>query len=64
MLAIARALRPRGKLVVWSADPDDDFAARLAAAGLAVQSHRARASGGGGVRSGRGARHTLFVAGN
>ena len=64
MLAIARALRPRGTLVVWSADPDEDFAARLAAAGLAVQSHPARASGGGIRRSGRGARHTLFVAEN
>jgi spermidine synthase len=61
MLAIARALRPRGKLVVWSADPDADFAARLTGAGLAVQSHRARASAGG---SARGAHHTLFVAGN
>jgi spermidine synthase len=55
--ALFAALAPRGKLVVWSAGPDEAFASRLRAAGFAVdvQSVAARTAA-------RGGRHTLFVA--
>jgi spermidine synthase len=51
----ARALRPGGRLAVWSAAPDPAFAERLSRAGFAARVHGARAHGG------RGARHTVFV---
>ena len=52
----AAALRSGGKLGVWSAKDDRQFTRRLAAAGLAVETHTSRARQGG-----RGSRHTLFV---
>jgi spermidine synthase len=56
----ARALRPGGRLAVWSAGDDPAFAARLAAAGLEVETLRVRAHRGpGGGAS--GARQAIFV---
>jgi len=57
LAAIHRALRPRGVLGVWSAEPDSSFARRLARAGFAVTSTRVRARSGGS-----GPHHTVFVA--
>jgi spermidine synthase len=56
--AVHRALRPTGKLVVWSAGPDARFAQRLRAAGFGVEERESLAREG----TTRGARHTLFVA--
>jgi spermidine synthase len=56
--AMHRALRPPGKLVVWSAGPDARFAQRLRAAGFAVEERASLARGG----TTRGARHILFIA--
>jgi spermidine synthase len=53
--AAARALRPGGRLAVWSAGDDPAFASRLARAGFEVRTARARA------HRGRGARHAIFV---
>lgn len=56
-LAAARdALRPGGRLAVWSAAPDAAFAKRFASAGFAVTEHvvRARANG-------KGPRHVIWV---
>lgn len=53
---MTRALRPGGKLLVWSAGEDRHFSARLASAGLGVETVRARANRAGG------ARHVVFVA--
>ncbi len=55
-LAIAYgALRPGGKLVVWSAGEDPRFVSRMEKAGFAVQVLRPTAHGT------KGTRHTLFV---
>lgn len=51
----AAALRPGGQLVVWSAGPDEKFAARMRKAGFRVRLETAAAHGGSGVM------HTLFV---
>ncbi len=50
------ALVPGGRLVVWSAGPDERFTTRLAKAGFKVETHAVSAG------RGRGTRHTLFVA--
>lgn len=52
-----RALRPGGVLAVWSSAPDDRFAARLRKGGFTVAEQRVRAT-----RSGRGARHVIWLA--
>lgn len=52
---IARALRPGGRLAVWSAGGDAAFVGRMARAGFAARAIEARA------RPGRGARHAIFV---
>jgi len=57
-LAAARAaLAPGGVLAVWSAAPDAPFVNRLRKAGFAVEEKRVRAT-----RSGRGARHVIWLA--
>ena len=61
LAAAARALRPGGRLAVWSAGDDPSFAGRLTRAGFAASTERARAHGGGGRRP--GARHVIFVGG-
>lgn len=55
--AARRALRPSGVLAVWSAMPDDRFAVRLRHGGFAVEEKRVRAT-----RSGKGARHVIWLA--
>jgi spermidine synthase len=57
LAAARRALRPEGVLAVWSSAPDAGFTQRLARAGFAVEEVRVRAS-----RSGRGARHVIWMA--
>lgn len=56
---VARALRPGGRVVVWSTGDDPAYAARLARAGLEVATEPARARRSGGAA--RGARQVLFV---
>lgn len=51
------ALTPAGVLAVWSSGPDARFTERLAASGFAVEEVRVRAT-----RSGRGARHNIWLA--
>ena len=51
------ALRAGGVLAVWSAAGDTAFAKRLAGCGFDVATHRVRAR-----RTGRGARHTIWIA--
>jgi len=51
------ALRPDGVLAVWSAGPDHAFGERLRCLGFLVEEHRVRAHG-----SGKGARHTIWIA--
>ncbi|HSP97928.1 MAG TPA: spermine synthase [Candidatus Dormibacteraeota bacterium] len=55
--AVARALRPGGRAVFWSAAPDPAFMRRLAAAGFRATAIAARAYPTAKRRS-----HTLFVA--
>ncbi len=56
-LAAARdALRPGGRLAVWSSEPDERFTARLRRAGFAVTVEMPRAHGR------RGIRHVVWVA--
>jgi spermidine synthase len=57
LAAARRALRPGGVLAVWSSSPSLAFSQRLRRAGYQVQEHRVRAS-----RSGRGARHMIWLA--
>ncbi|MEE4300900.1 MAG: hypothetical protein V2J24_15785 [Pseudomonadales bacterium] len=57
-LATARAaLRPGGVLAIWSAGPDVPFVRRLRNAGYEVEEHVVRPH-----RSGKGARHYLWLA--
>ncbi|PJA59700.1 MAG: spermidine synthase [Rhodobacterales bacterium CG_4_9_14_3_um_filter_71_31] len=55
--AARRALRPGGVLAVWSVARDPAFTRRLRRAGFAVEENTVRAS-----TSGRGARHTIWIA--
>jgi len=57
--AAARALRPGGRLTVWSAGDDPTFTQRMKRAGFAARALPARAHEAGG--QGRGARHVIFV---
>ncbi|AOG01600.1 methyltransferase domain protein [Blastomonas sp. RAC04] len=57
-LAEARAaLRPGGVLAVWSSGPDPQFTSRLRKAGFDASEETVRAT-----KSGRGARHTVWIA--
>ena len=58
--AAARALRPRGRLAIWSAGDDRAFARRLVAAGFTVETFFERTQRHGGRA--RGARHVIFHA--
>ena len=51
-----RALRPGGKLAVWSAVIAPEFEQRLRRAGFTTEVHTARARGS------RGGRHTIYLA--
>jgi spermidine synthase len=55
--AAKHALTPGGVLAVWSSAPSERFAGRLAKAGFAVEEKRVRAG-----RTGRGARHVIWLA--
>lgn len=55
--AARHALRPGGVLAVWSQGPDSGFTGRLRKAGFRVDEARVRAS-----RTGRGARHVIWIA--
>lgn len=57
LAAARRTLRPGGVLAVWSSAPDEKFTKRLRQAGFAVEEKRVRAT-----RSGRGARHVIWLA--
>lgn len=57
LAAARRALRPGGILAIWSCAPDARFARRLAQSGLAVEELKVRAG-----RTGRGARHVIWLA--
>jgi spermidine synthase len=59
--AAARALRPGGRLAVWSAGEDPAFEALLGRAGLAARSVRVRAHRAAPGSSGRGAHHVIFL---
>ncbi len=52
-----RALAPGGVLAVWSVAPDNGFTRRLRQGGFRVEARTVRAS-----RTGRGARHTIWLA--
>ena len=55
-LGVARAaLRPRGRLAIWSADSDPRFAARMEQAGFTVEAVKARTHPTGGSWN------TLFI---
>jgi spermidine synthase len=56
LAAARKALKPKGLLAVWSAAPDDAFAARLAGTGFAVETVKTRAN------KGRGSWHTVWIA--
>ncbi|HTH28161.1 MAG TPA: spermidine synthase [Sphingobium sp.] len=55
--AALRALKPGGKLAVWSAYADNAFTARLRNAGFAVDECKVRATGGR-----KGAHHVIWIA--
>jgi spermidine synthase len=55
--AARRALTPGGLLAVWSSGPSDAFSRRLHGVGYQVEEARVRAT-----RSGRGARHVIWLA--
>jgi spermidine synthase len=55
--AARHALAPGGVLAVWSAAPDSGFTRRLRHFGFEAEARRVRAS-----RTGRGARHTIWLA--
>ena len=55
--AARRALRPGGVLLIWSAGPNAAFTRRLTDAGYRVEEHTVRAT-----RSGKGARHVIWIA--
>lgn len=57
LAAAKAALRPGGRLAVWSAHPDEAFTKRLKQAGFEVEEVRARANGKRG-----GARHLIWLA--
>lgn len=57
LAAAKTALRPGGVLAVWSSGPDHGFTRRLRDAGLATEEVTVRAS-----RTGRGARHVIWLA--
>lgn len=57
LAAARRALTPGGVLAVWSSAPDERFTKRLRHGGFAVDEKRVRAT-----RSGRGARHVIWLA--
>jgi spermidine synthase len=57
LAAMRAALKPRGVLAIWSAEPDARFANRLKRAGFTTEEVAVR-----GGRSGRGARHTIWLA--
>jgi spermidine synthase len=59
LAAARRALRPGGRLAVWSAGDDRGFTARLRRAGFEAHAHAVRAHLREG--RGRGARHVIFV---
>jgi spermidine synthase len=50
LAAAWQALRPGGRLAVWSAAPDRDFGQRMARAGFRVEEVRVHAHRGGGAR--------------
>lgn len=56
LASLARALKPAGTLVVWSAGPAPAFSARMRKAGFVVTEREVAARGGR-----RGSRHTLFI---
>ncbi|XLE14717.1 hypothetical protein QYS50_05660 [Deinococcus altitudinis] len=62
--AAQRALRPHGVLAVWSAGADDRFTARLKKVGFDVETRVARARTGVRAGTGKGARHTIWLARN
>jgi spermidine synthase len=55
LAACKKALRPGGRLVVWSAGPDDRFLERMKKAGFHATEKRVP------VRRGANARHSIFV---
>jgi spermidine synthase len=57
LLAAYAALRANGVLAVWSAGPEHSFSERLRQVGFRMEEHQVRAHG-----SGKGARHTIWLA--
>lgn len=57
LAAMRSALRPNGVLAIWSAHPDARFANRLKRGGFVVEELAVRSG-----RTGRGARHTIWLA--
>ncbi|MFM7035916.1 MAG: spermidine synthase [Planctomycetia bacterium] len=55
LVAARAALRPRGRLAIWSADDDPRFAARLEKAGFAVNTVKAR------THATSGSWNTIFI---
>lgn len=56
LIAIKKALRPRGVLAIWSSWHDPKFTQQLKKAGLDVQNKTVRA------HKGKGSRHTIYLA--